>query len=156
MEGSFRGPLSRFDMSTAANDSISISKSALRTVLLSVAAVVALAVVVLVVFVAIRSFQETDSLAGAINSNQYQSVVLTSGDVYLGKLSAPGGGFYYLRHVYHLVTQQNPRGGVPTRTLTKLTSDVNSPEDLLIINRRQILFVENLNPNGKAAQYMSR
>jgi hypothetical protein len=40
--------------------------------------------------------------------------------------------------------------------LAKLTNDVHGPEDLVVINRTQIIYVENLNPNGRAAQIMNR
>jgi len=34
----------------------------------------------------------------------------------------------------------------------KLGSEIHGPEDLMIINRAQILFVENLKPSGRVSQ----
>jgi hypothetical protein len=37
----------------------------------------------------------------------------------------------------------------------RVVTDIHGPEDLLVINKRQILYVENLSPNGKASQLMN-
>jgi hypothetical protein len=82
---------------------------------------------------------------------------LTNGQVYFGKLTAPGGDFYDLRKVYYLAAQASPQGGraAPQR-LIKLGNEIHGPEDLMVINRSQILFVENLKPSGKVSQAISR
>jgi hypothetical protein len=69
-------------------------------------------------------------------------------------MAAPGGGFYYIRDVYYLTSPPNSKGG--NRTLARLTNDVHGPEDLVIVNRNQIIYVENLNPKGRAAQIIAR
>lgn len=96
-----------------------------------------------------------DALAAQVNSSDYQAVFLTDNEVYFGKLSVPGGAFCYLRHVYRLTSLPSARKGQPLRrTLVKLVNDIHNPEDELVINRAQILYVENLNPSGSAARLL--
>lgn len=124
-----------------------------RFVSYALAAVVVVAVLVIGAAIAIRQTGDTDPLAGAINPSEYQAVFLTSGQVYFGKLSASGGDFYDLRHIYYLQSQVSPQGGRGlSQHLVKLGSEIHGPEDLMIINRTSILFVENLKPSGKVSQ----
>jgi hypothetical protein len=39
--------------------------------------------------------------------------------------------------------------------LTKLGGEIHGPEDLMVINRSQILFVENLKPSGEVSKAIS-
>jgi hypothetical protein len=135
---------------------VAIPKNVLRWLGYAVAAVVAAVIVILIVIAISNRVSGSDEIAAAINSKDYQAVFLTSSEVYFGKMTHPGGDTYYLTHVYRLTAQPSTRRGQPLqRTLVKLTSDVHSPEDLLIINRHAILYVENLSPSGKAAQLMN-
>lgn len=139
---------------TEVNDeAIAIPRSAVRRTLWTILTVVALILVALVAWGAFQALRPSDPLAEGINANDYQAVFLTNGQVYFGKMTAPGGDFYYLRHVYYLT---NPPGGKGGRTLAKLTNDVHGPEDLVIVNRNEILYVENLNPKGRAAQLINK
>jgi len=143
-------------MAHSSNDALTISKRSLRRLGLVIGGIIALAVIVLLAFTVIRALTASDPLASAIKSNEYQAVFLTNQQIYFGKLSSPGGDFYYLRHVYYLASQANGRGRGLQRTLVKLTADLHSPEDLMVINRSQILFVENLQPKGQAARLMGQ
>jgi hypothetical protein len=97
-----------------------------------------------------------DALAAALNSSEYQAVFLTNGQIYFGKLTAPGGDYYYLRHIYYLQSQVSPQGGKTVQpSLTKLGGEIHGPEDLMVINRSQILFVENLKPSGEVSKAIS-
>ena len=99
---------------------------------------------------------ESDPLAGAINSRDFQAVVLTNGQIYFGKLSAPGGNFYYLRHAYYLTTAAARTGGAQQRVLAPIVKDVHTPEDLMVINRSHIVYVENLSPTGAVSRRMQQ
>jgi hypothetical protein len=135
---------------------VSIPKNLIRWLGYAAAALVAAAIVVLIVIAISNRLSTSDPLASAINSRDYQAVFLTNNEVYFGKLSAPGGDFYDLTHVYRLTAQPSARKGQPLqRTLVKLVTDIQSPQDLLVINKRAILYVENLSPSGKAAQLMN-
>jgi hypothetical protein len=104
-----------------------------------------------------KSVSTADSLSSAIDPKQYQIVYLTNGETYFGKLSAPGGDFYYMRHVYTLTAQASPRSGTPLQhTLIKLSNEIHGPQDLLVVNKSQIVYMENLRPNGCATILMTR
>jgi hypothetical protein len=51
------------------------------------------------------------------------------------------------------VTAQS--GKKSQRYLVPITNDIQSPEDLMVINRRQILFVENLKPTSPVSKTIS-
>ncbi|MGH2449492.1 MAG: hypothetical protein ACRDFS_12940 [Chloroflexota bacterium] len=136
------------------SESIAIPRRTIEAVLRVIAIVVVIAALVVIGFAVSRNLGGQDSLANAIRANRYQAVFLSSGQVYFGKLKATGGSFAYLTDVYSLETQSS-RSGTAGRTLVKLTSDVQGPEDFLAINRRDILYVENLRPNGKAARLLA-
>lgn len=131
-------------------DTIAIPRTALRRVGLSIAGVVAVVVLALIIAAIARALMPSDPLASGLNAHECQAVFLSNGQVYFGKMSAPGGDFYYLRHVYYLSTSKN------SRTLIKLTNDVHAPEDEVIINRSGILYVENLRPSGRASQLIGK
>ena len=133
---------------------ISIRRSSLRQGGLIVLLVAVLIVLGLIAGLLFRALTPSDPLASAINANEYQAVFLNNGQVYFGKLSAPGGDFYYLTKVYYLASQVSPQGGHATTrtTLVKLGKEIHGPEDKMIINRADILFVENLKPSGQVSR----
>jgi hypothetical protein len=143
-------------MTAPSSDHISIPKQVVRRTGLAVAALIAIVVVVLLTLLVAHQVEGTDTLGGAINPNEYQSVVLTNGQIYFGKLSAPGGNYYYLRHVYYL-TEQATRAGQPKqRALAPITKDVHAPEDMMVINRSQIVYMENLKPTGEVSRRLQQ
>ena len=98
----------------------------------------------------------------AIKGNQYQAVFLTSGQVYFGKLDNLGGDYSRLKDVFYIQATetdteedaQNPQTENASATdlqLIKLGSEVHGPEDEMLINKDQILFVENLKSDGKVS-----
>ena len=137
----------------SSNEAIAIPRSAVRRTLWTIVVILALILLALAAWGIVNALRPSDPLADAINSKDYQAVFLTNGQVYFGKMTAPGGDFYYLRHVYYLTS---PPGGKGGRTLAKLTNDVHGPEDEVIVNRSEILYVENLDPKGKAAQLINK
>lgn len=139
------------DQSTS--DVFSIPKSAVRQVLTAVVFIAALAAVALFLVSVLRLVGPRDALATAINPREYQAVFLSNGQVYFGKLTAPGGDFYYLRNVFYLSSQTSPQSGkAPVQRLIKLGNEIHGPEDLMVMNRSQILFVENLKPSGRVSK----
>lgn len=141
---------------TAASDQLSIPRSAVRAAGAVIVTLIALAVLVLLALSIARLLRSPDSLGAAIVPNEYQAVFLTNGQVYFGRLSAPGGDFYYLRHVYYLTSQASLRSGHRAQVVLKpIGSSLHAPQDLMIINRTQISYVENLKPSGAVARYLS-
>ncbi|HCG00634.1 MAG TPA: hypothetical protein DEV93_08840 [Chloroflexi bacterium] len=144
-------------MGRSSDDQVTTPRRTLRTfgmVLLVVIVFVALGLGIAALF---KSVSTTDSLASAINPNEYQMVYLTNGETYFGKLSPHGGDFYYIRHVYTLTARASPRSGTPLQhTLIKLTNEIHGPQDLLVVNKSHIVYMENLRPNGCATILMTR
>lgn len=139
-------------MTEKTSDSIAIPKDAIRRAGLTAALAIAVVAVVLLTLLISHHVEGGDTLGSAIHPNEYQSVVLTNGQIYFGKLSAPGDNFYYLRHVYYL-TEQATRAGQPRqRALAPIVKDVHAPEDMMVINRNQIVYMENLKPTGEVSR----
>jgi hypothetical protein len=142
--------------SASDSDVIAIPRSAMRRVLISLGVVVLIILVALIAAAIARAGSATDPLASAVNRSEYQAVFLTNGQVFFGRLTVPGGDYYYLRHVYYLSSGTATKTGGSSLTIRKLTNDVHGPQDLVILSRPQVLYVENLNPNGRAAQILGR
>lgn len=108
---------------------------------------------------AIWQFGINGGVSGA-KSGQYQAVFLSNGQVYFGKLSGEGAGFYKLSDVFYLqASQQSTDAADPQKAaansdvqLIKLGSEVHGPEDSMVIARDQVLFFENLKTDGKVAK----
>jgi hypothetical protein len=128
----------------------------MRRVLISLGVVVLMIVVALIFAAVVRATTASNPLASAVNQNRYQAVFLTNGQVFFGRLTVPGGDYYYLHHVYYLSSRAGTRPGQGSLTIQKLTNDIHGPEDLVVISRSQVLYVENLRPNGRAAQILGK
>lgn len=102
----------------------------------------------------------------AIDGSKYQAVFFTNGQVYFGKLQNSGSGYMRLTDIYYLQSQQNSDedSGNPQATsndqsnvqLIKLGDEIHGPEDEMVISKDQVLFYENLKPDGKVAQSIQK
>lgn len=102
----------------------------------------------------------------AIDSSKYQAVFFTNGQVYFGKLQSFNGQYMKLTDIYYLQTQSdsNADSKNPQQTATdqkgvqliKLGEEIHGPEDEMIISKDQMLFYENLKPDGKVAQSIEK
>ena len=127
--------------------SFTISKRSVRQIGIGLAVLGILVVIVIAIVGAVRAAQPGDTLLSSVNSSEFQAVFLTNNQIYVGKLTGEGGGFVDLRRVYQLVTSGGKRRLVPVK---------GQAEDLLMINRSQILFVENLRPSSDLTQTILR
>ncbi len=99
--------------------------------------------------------------AGQIDSSKYQAVFLTSGQVYFGRLATSSNGdFTRLSDVFYIQASENDPSSPLQESaasssnnleLIKLGSEVHGPEDEMLINNDQILFIENLKSDGKVS-----
>lgn len=134
--------------------SVAIPRTAVRLIGGLIGAVILLGIGLLL-GIAIAGAGSTDALRSQVNPARYQAVFLTNNEVYFGRLRVPAGRFAYMTRVYRLTSQVTRNRSQPLRrTLVRLVTDVQSPEDELIINKAQILYVENLNPNGTGAKLL--
>ncbi len=101
------------------------------------------------------------SVDNGIDSGKYQAVFFTNGQVYFGKLSILNDTHLKLTNVFYVQSQDDNKtekavGEVATNQsnmqLIKMGNEVHGPEDAMIINRDQVLFYENLKPDGKVSQ----
>ncbi len=97
----------------------------------------------------------------AIKNGQYQAVFLSNNMVYFGKLSNVDGSYAKLTNIYYLQVQNQGQQATQASSTTsasqqlslaKLGSELHGPEDAMYIDRRSILFWENLQNNGKVVQ----
>lgn len=116
---------------------------------------------VLLVIVTVAAFcvwhvsKKTD-LVG-IDSNKYQAVFLTNGQVYFGKLSDSSKFQIKIANIYYLQVQQNVQPADKDAkdsqvSLAKLGQELHGPEDTMYIAKDQMLFWENLTDNSKVVQ----
>jgi hypothetical protein len=102
-----------------------------------------------------------------IDSNKYQAVFFTNGQVYFGKLQTSGGDYLKLTDIFYLQAQAADEIGTDAPLqetssdqnnvqLIKLGNEVHGPEDQMIISREQVLFYENLKADGKVAQSIEK
>lgn len=97
-----------------------------------------------------------------IDQSKYQAVFFTNGQVYFGKLEKLDENYMRLTHVFYLQTpnssstpsSQNPQDANKSSQLqlTKLGTEIHSPEDTMVISKSQMLFFENLKDDGKVVQ----
>ncbi len=99
-----------------------------------------------------------------IDSKKYQAVFFTNGQVYFGKLVALNDTQFKLTEVFYVQSQsdtsaEKSEGEVTTNQsdmrLIKMGNEVHGPEDAMIIERAQVLFYENLKPDGKVTQIIN-
>lgn len=92
-----------------------------------------------------------------INSNAYQALFLTNGQVYFGHLSNLNSKYVTITDIYYLQVQQNLQQGSGGNTnsqvsLAKLGSELHGPEDKMHVASDQVLFWENLKSDSKVSQ----
>jgi len=79
----------------------------------------------------------------------YHATFLTNGQVYFSNIENPDSQYVELGDIYYLRVQQalqpRPDGQQqPAISLVKLGNELHGPEDVMLVNRDQILFIEPL------------
>jgi hypothetical protein len=91
-----------------------------------------------------------------VDSDRMQAVFMNGGQVYFGKVTSLNKQYLTLRDIYYLQVRQQVQPGEKTPPdniqLTKLGCELHGPEDLMVINREQVIFWENLKEDGKVAK----
>lgn len=110
-------------------------------------------------YMGLQKFLTNASVKGG--KNNYQAVFLSNNMVYFGKLSNVTGEYVVLSDIYYLQLQnQNGQNNQqnqnnqqqPQVSLTKLGNELHGPEDIMYINKKQIMFWENLKDDSKVTQ----
>jgi hypothetical protein len=113
--------------------------------------------------------QTADNLK--IDQGKYQAVFLTNGQVYFGKIATHEGNYVELDDIYYLqvkpVLQQgdnssnandnkNPQQQKTELSLVKLGNELHGPLDRMMLNRDQIVFIEDLKDDSKVTEAIHR
>ena len=97
---------------------------------------------------------------GNFLNNSYQSVFLSNGQVYFGKVTRMDNKYMVLEDIYYLQvsnsTQQSQAAVAEVQqsqlSLVKLGNELHGPQDKMIINNQHVLFTETLKEDSKVAQ----
>lgn len=104
------------------------------------------------------------SVSGSvIDSDKYQAVFLSNGQVYFGKLQTLSTEYMKLTDIFYLQTKSDTKSENPQATSTesdvqliKLGSEVHGPDDQMIVSKDQILFFENLKTDGTVSKSIDK
>ena len=112
---------------------------------------------VAIAFLVVVALQVRTLVAGSasayVDATTYQSVVLTTNQVYFGKLKIDGD-VYTLTDVYALNATGDTGSG--TIQLVKRGSELNGPEEPLVIPGHAVLFFENMRPDSQVMQAIAK
>lgn len=100
-----------------------------------------------------------------VDPDKYQAVVFSNGQVYFGKLKSLNSDSVRLTDVYYPQVQpegestdaDTQQGSVgQSNVLVKLGDEVHGPEDEMMIPKSQILYYENLKPDGRVVTLINQ
>jgi hypothetical protein len=94
-----------------------------------------------------------------VDKTKFQAVFLNGGQVYFGKVHAMNDKYITLDNIYYLRVNQSQAQTNQTATdanqdvsLAKLGCELHGPTDVMVINREQVLFWENLKASGQVTK----
>lgn len=111
------------------------------------------------------AWQKLAPADSGIESDKYQAVFFTDGQIYYGKLTVLNDRQYKLTNVFYILSQnENKTANADAETtesqnnaqLIKMGNELHGPEDAMMINRDHVLFYENLKPDGKVTQTINQ
>lgn len=88
-----------------------------------------------------------------VDTSKYQAVFLEGGQVYFGKINDLNKDYVTVNNIYYLrVNEQAAEGQQQAQqdiSLAKLGCELHGPQDLMVINRSQVTFWENLKDDSQ-------
>lgn len=116
-----------------------------------------LGVLVLLGLAAWMFWLQPASIAGKIDTNKYQAIFFSNGQVYFGKLTIENDAYYSLSDVFYIQNDtasadEESSEGASDQKLIKRGSEVYGPEDPMIIDRSQVMFFENIKSDSEVSQ----
>lgn len=95
---------------------------------------------------------------GALVAGNYKAVFLTNDQVYFGKVSGFNKPYVTLKDIFYLQVGQPLQPSEPATNvnLIKLGGELHGPQDLMMINRDHILFIEDLKSDSQVVQAITR
>lgn len=115
---------------------------------------VALLIIVLGVIFAMMNSRTTYGEAKSVDTTKYQAVFLNGGQVYFGNVKDLNTKYLKLDNIFYLRVNQQVQPNSQTSTnndvsLVKLGCELHGPDDMMIVNREQVIFWENLKNDGQ-------
>jgi hypothetical protein len=95
--------------------------------------------------------QSPNPASATIDANKYYAVLLSNGSVYFGHLEGLGSDLPVLHDVYYVQSVQDPQTKAVSNVLVKRGKEWHGP-DRMIINAKNIVFVEPVGAGSKVAQ----
>lgn len=110
------------------------------------------------------AFFAMQSGLGTVKKDRYQAGFLTNGQVYFGKIDKMDANNIVLNDIYYLqqaADVQNSEDKEATAaqnqlTLAKLGKELHGPEDVMYIERSQVLFWENLTEKSQVVETIDK
>ena len=100
-----------------------------------------------------------------VDGSKFQAVFLNGGQVYFGKIHTLNEKFITIDNIYYLRVNQQVQPNQTTAanstapnqdvSLAKLGCELHGPTDVMVITRDQVLFWENLKPDGQVSKAIS-
>lgn len=123
-----------------------------------------LIIALLALYLAVGGNKGEDSY---VDKTKYQAVFLNGGQVYFGKVRNMTSKFITLDNIYYLrVNQQvqpdqqssssDTTAAAQDVSLAKLGCELHGPTDIMVINREQVLFWENLKGDGQVVTAITK
>lgn len=119
-------------------------------------------IVVAIVLIAGGAWWYFTQNATQIDSSKYQAVFLQNNQVYFGKLYGYNTNHPYLKNVWYIQSPDSTSSSADSTKntqssmqLMQLTKSVHGPEDEMLLNKSNILFVENLASNSQVTKLIN-
>ncbi|CAN5464143.1 hypothetical protein BH10PAT3_BH10PAT3_6770 [soil metagenome] len=94
-----------------------------------------------------------------VDKTKFQAVFLNGGQVYFGRIHSLNDKFITVDNIYYLRVNQQVQPNQSTTSaanqdvsLAKLGCELHGPTDVMVINREQVLFWENLKSDGQVTK----
>lgn len=94
-----------------------------------------------------------------VDKKKFQAIFLNGGQVYFGKVRSLNNKFITIDNIYYLRVNQQVQPNQSTAktsdqdvSLAKLGCELHGPTDVMVINRDQVLFWENLKSDGQVTK----
>lgn len=120
-----------------------------------IVAVTVLAILLIAIIAVAATGKNDKTEASYVDTSKLQAVFLNTGQVYFGNVKSLNGKYLTLTNIYYLQTTSNGSGQQQQNTgvtLVKLGCELHEPNDLMVINRDQVTFWENLQDGGQVAK----
>lgn len=109
---------------------------------------------VVVALLMLISYQLNQSEALPAMTSQYQTVVLSTGQVYFGKLEKAAGENYILRDVFYVLSQSDPETRQVSNVLVRRGKELHGP-DYMVLRRNHVIMIEPVGDSSQVAQLIA-